>query len=106
MVRRIAMHSDEDDYFMVDYGSTAQHPHSATHTIPSETVVTQPPAVTDDALERGEAGNDDLPKESRPLPSESAAWIWRCCAACARHLHECLPPCRGPQYQRVSWMEA
>ncbi len=110
MVRRIPMHSDEDDYFVVDYGSTTQHtPPAARAASPAAAVmVTQPPSAEDvDALERGAQLDDDIPPRLLPFSGkESAAWVWRCCTACARHLHDCLPVFKFPAYQGVSRLEA
>ena len=94
---------DEEDYFMVDYGSTTPRPPPVVRDISPEAVVTQPPTVDDvDALERGEAVH--LRQRSFAFFQENAAWGWHCCAACAQHLHGWLP-C-GEHYQRVSRVEA
>lgn len=91
-MRRIPpMHRDEEEYLIVDYGSTA----TTQRNLPVlrehvPVVVTQPaplaPPVEDvDALERGE-----MDEKRTPLsPAESGLWLW--CSACAQRLSSCLP---------------
>lgn len=85
------MHCDEEEYLIIDYGSTAKTQRNLPVVREHVPVVqTQPhplsvPAEDLDALERGEMEEKQTPLSA----AQSALCLW--CSACAQRLSICLP---------------